>query len=61
LDEPLLRYLAVGEKPSDPKEIARVIRASNFLSIDPDGKLWTKSKGAADREVPPMKDRMGII
>jgi hypothetical protein len=49
LDESLLRYLAVGEKPSDPKEIARVMRASNFLSLNPDGKLWTKSKGATDR------------
>lgn len=61
MDEPLLRYLAVGYRPSDPKEIARVIRASAFLKMDENHRLWAKSKGIYDREIPPMKHRMKIL
>jgi hypothetical protein len=61
LDEVLLRYLAVGEKPSDPREVARVMRASTFLDLESDGKLLIKLEGQPDRSIPPMKRRMGII
>jgi hypothetical protein len=49
LDTDLLKYLAVGERPRDPAILDRVMRASRFLSMDSDGRIWTNEGAAWER------------
>jgi hypothetical protein len=60
LDKELLRYLAVGERPNDSAILDRVMRASRFINMDSEGRIWT-NEGAAwersKREIPPMRER----
>ena len=58
-----MRYLAIREQPKNPKEVGRVERASRFMRICDEGRLWitAKSGGECDREVLPMRDRVTMI
>jgi hypothetical protein len=40
LDEALLRFLAHREVPIDTKDYQRVLKASRYLAMDADGRVW---------------------
>ena len=62
LDEPLLRYLALGEEPHHPQEARRVIRASEYISMADDGSLWTTAaRDSLERQIPPIVARKRIV
>ena len=62
LDESLLRFLSHREVPKDVTEYARVLRASKFLTLAENGKLWvTGLPEGPPREIPLLKNRSKIV
>lgn len=62
LDESLLRYLALRERPHDLGEARRVLRASEFISMDDAGALWVSASGGGiTRQIPPIAARSRIV
>ena len=62
LDDALLHYLDDGTLPSDEWEIARVLKAAQFITMDSNGGLWTVAveQGWSHR-IPPICQREGLV
>lgn len=57
-----MKYLADDTyKPEDPKTLSRVLRASGFLKLDSQGRLWIDREGQPPRQVPLLRDRRQMI
>lgn len=61
LDDPLLRYLAIGEVPPDAGVRERVERAAQYVEMDGMGIIWLKAtKNMPSRCIPPIGRRERI-
>ena len=48
------------ERPHDACQLARVLKASHYIVMDPDGQIYVTDEGTK-RRIVPMRDRVKIV
>lgn len=61
LDQALLRFIILGERPTDAHEEARVQRAAQYYTIDDMGLIWVLGSGSTWLRVPWLRDRAELV
>jgi hypothetical protein len=56
-----MSFLAIREFPENSKDSARVLRASQFIKLTDEGKLYLENEHRIKKFIPPMKNRVKLI